>query len=119
MCLLLVHGCYLASETEFDVPLPEGTLVSEHVPHHSGPWGSDVIDVAADGTFSMVSVWDAQLCHGELTPTERRKWRQIEGALARDWERPDEWPRVIAPAQCATLLPHGLSDAFGRRGRTR
>ncbi|MBO6938746.1 MAG: hypothetical protein JJ863_27505 [Deltaproteobacteria bacterium] len=111
IALLLVQSCYSAFEPEFDVPLPEGTLTAELFPHHAGPRGSDVIRVAADGTFTMASVWDAQVCHGELTRAERRLWRRIEGAMREDWERPETWPMVSGHPQCATLLPDGRSDA--------
>jgi len=115
----LLAGCYLDHDGG---QLPAGQLVVEQAPPYGGPWGTELLEVRADGTFEVLSLHDARVCRGELEDDERRFWRRAVDTLQVEWERPP--PAVIvdhALRRCAELTPGGVSDGCwgdpGIRGR--
>ena len=108
--LPLAASCYLRTEGG---ELPAGRL-------EVGQIRRDLLEVHGDGTFEVLSLYDARVCRGVLEPTERQRWRAIVGALREPWVRPP--PEVVVlggGSHCASLEPGGRSTGCSSDGGVR
>lgn len=100
--------------------LPAGQLEVQQSGGRGGTYGPDLLHVNTDGSFEVLSLYDAQVCRGVLEPGERQRWRAIVGALRQPWERPP--PEVVildGSSRCASLEPGGQSTGCYSDGGVR
>lgn len=113
----MTTSCYLSTDGG---ELPLGRLDVEVNGGLGGHYGHDLLDVDADGTFDVLSLYDARICHGSLEPLERREWRTIVRELQQAWVRPA--PAIVVldgGSRCASLSPGGLSTGCDEDGGVR
>lgn len=99
LTLSLVASCYLSTDGG---ELPARGLTVTSRPHLGGVWGEDRLEVSADGSFVVLSMFDTRVCQGVLDQTERRLWRDIVHALDQDWAPPPS-PVIDGGSLCASL----------------
>lgn len=116
LALPLAASCYQWREGG---ELPAGQLVVDQYGGRGGTYGRDLLDVDIDGSFEVLSLYDARVCRGVLGSDEQQRWRAIVRTLQESWVRPDEVPVIDGGRRCASLAPSGQSTGCGRDGGVR
>lgn len=116
LVLPLAVSCYQLQEGG---ELPAGQLTVDQYGGLGGTYGRDLLHVDIDGSFEVLSLYDARVCRGVLGSDEQQRWRAIARTLQERWVRPDEVPVIDGGSRCASVEPSGQSTGCERDGGVR